>query len=332
MKVLVAGGAGYVGSTICSALIDAGMTPIILDALITGRDKFVQDKLFYHGDISDKNLVRRIFKEHPDIVCAIDCAEKAAVEQSVRDPYEFYSANVFKAMELFKLLIELGCKKIIFSSTGSLYDDIPGYMVTESAPINPRSPFARSKYMTEMILKDFCTAYGLQCISLRYFNPIGADPKLRSGVQPKNPVNIVGKLMQVTNGEESTFKIAGKDWGTRDGTCIRDYVHVWDVATAYAQAVSHFDSAFAAAFSEHNGFLPINIGSGVGVTVKEFVLAFRNVTGKDIITNFCDRRSGDIAGSYANITRAKNLIFWEAKRHVEEAIQDALSWEAFRQA
>ncbi len=331
MKILVTGGAGYVGSVICSAFLDYGYTPIILDSLITGRDNFVKDKIFYKGDIGDKQLIEKIFKEHDDIEFAVHCAEKAAVEQSVSNPYEYYNANVVKSMELFKTLFDLGCKKFIFNSSASLYEDVPGYMVTEKSPINPRSPFARSKYITEMILKDFCNAYDMKCITLRYFNPIGADPKMRSGLQPKNPINIIGKLLKVVEGKEKVFKIAGKDWGTRDGTCIRDYVHVWDVALAHIKAIENFDSAFSKADLKDKGYMPLNIGSGIGVTVKEFISAFENIVGEKINVELSEHRLGDIAGSYANISRAKELIDWQASICIEEAILDSLKWEELQE-
>ncbi len=328
MKILVTGGAGYVGSTLCSALADQGHTPVILDSLITGRDAFVRDKLFYHGDIGDSALVKRIFADNPGISMAIHSAEKAAVTQSVANPYDYYNDNVMKAMTLFKTMLDAGCKKLVFCSSASVYDDVPGYMVTENSPINPRSPFARSKYMTELILKDFCSAYDLQCISLRYFNPIGADPKLRSGLTAQNPMNIVGKLLRVVAGEEKAFVIAGKDWGTRDGSCIRDYVHVWDVANALVKAVENFDSALANARLKDKNFLPLNIGSGIGVTVKELVYAFENITGEKVnMVVSEDHRPGDIAGSYANTALAKELIGWESTLAMEEAILDAVRWE-----
>ncbi len=328
MKVLVTGGAGYVGSTICSALIDNGLTPVILDSLITGRDEFVQDKLFYKGDIGDKAVLTKIFEEHPDIEILIHSAEKAAVYESVLNPYDYYNDNVFKSMVLFKTVQELGLKKIIFCSSASIYDDVPGYMVMENSPINPRSPFGKSKYMTELILRDFCNAYAMKCISMRYFNPVGADPKLRSGLQPKNPINIVGKLLRVIEGKEKNFIIAGKDWGTRDGSCIRDYVHVWDVATVHVKAVMLFDEVFANERFKDCNFLPVNIGSGIGVTVQEFVYAFENIVGEkvNVLVSY-DHRPGDIAGTYANISRAKELLGWEISYAIEEAILDAVRWE-----
>lgn len=330
MKVLVTGGAGYVGSTICSALADSGLTPVILDSLVTGRDEFITDKIFYKGDIGDTDLIETIFREHGDITHVIHCAEKAAVDLSVLNPYEYYCDNVVKSLDMFKKVNDMGCKNIVFCSTAGIYDDVAGYMVTENSPINPRSPFTRTKYIMEMTLKDFCRAYGMRCISLRNFNPIGADINMRSGLQAKNPVGIITRLLHVASGDERVFSISGRDWGTRDGTCLRDYVHVWDVALAHVAAVTRFDEAFECTEVRDVGFLPINIGSGIGVTVREFITAFENVTGRKINVVYTQRRLGDIAGSYANTSRAKNALGWEAKISLEEGILDAIRWEEIR--
>jgi len=327
MKVLVTGGAGYIGSVICSALEDVGYTPVVLDSLVTGRDDFILNKIFYKGDIGDAGLLKRITSDHPDMRFIIHCAERAAVDQSVSSPYDYYVANVVKSIEMFKTVYDLGIDRVIYSSSASLYEDVPGYMVTETSPINPRSPYARTKYIMEMILRDFCRAYEMKCIALRYFNPIGADPLLRSGIQPKNPHSIVKHLLEVMNGDAGSFVIHGDDWGTRDGTCLRDYVHIWDLALAHVKAVENFENAFIKAGAKDKDFLPLNIGSGIGVTVKEFIFAFENVTREKLSVEIGERRPGDVAGVYANINRARTLIDWEAKRQLEEAILDALRWE-----
>lgn len=327
MKVLVTGGAGYLGSMVCYALEDSGHQAIVLDSLITGDSKRIAERIFYLGDIADKTIIKKIFQEQSDIEIVIHCAERSAVSFSVNHPYEYYSLNVVKSMELFKNLCDVGCKKIIFASSAAIYDDVPGYMVTELSPKKPRSPFGRTKYMTEMILKDFCSAYNMRCIALRYFNPVGADPKGRCGVKDKSKTNIIGNLLRVLEGETNTFQISGNDWGTRDGTCMRDYIHIWDVALANVKAVENFNTAFESAEKGYERFLPINIGSGVGVTVQEFIFAFQNVTGEKINITFAPRRLGDIGGSYANVALAKKALNWKAERFIEDAIIDAINWE-----
>ncbi|MCI8806323.1 MAG: UDP-glucose 4-epimerase GalE [Clostridiales bacterium] len=330
MKVLITGGSGYLGSMICYALSDNGHKPYILDICRPESVSYLTENNFYQGDIGDREILSKIFEENPDIEIVIHFAEKATVWDSVVKPYEYYHANVVKSMELFNNLKDLGCKKIIFASSAAIYDDVPGFMVTERSPINPRSPFARTKYMTEMILKDFCVAYDMCCIVLRFFNPVGADPKGRTGLDIKKHSNLLSRVLRIWNGEENEFKIAGNDWTTRDGTCIRDYFHIWDLALAVVNSVENFDIAFRRADNIYKNFLPINIGSGVGVTVKEFLFAFQNVTGEKIKIVYTDRRPGDVCGSYANINRAKNTIEWEAKRTIEDAIIDALKWEEIK--
>ncbi|GFZ32810.1 UDP-glucose 4-epimerase [Clostridium zeae] len=330
MKVLVTGGAGYIGSTICSALIDNGHEPIILDSLVTGREEFTKGKIFYQGDIADRDLLETIFSEHPDIHYTIHCAALIVVPESVESPYEYYRENVGKSLELFHTLNRLGCKNVVFSSSASIYDDVPNFMVTEEAPLNARSPYARTKYMMEMILKDFCFAYGMKGIALRYFNPIGADPKMRSGVHVQFPSHVLGKLVDVARGNDPVFKITGVNWETRDGSGVRDFVHVWDLALAHVKAVERFEEAFKDSTAIDN-YLVINLGSGDGVTVKELVKAFENVYGKEINKEEAPPRPGDVPGSYANADRAKKLLGWQSQLSIEQGIADALKWGEIRE-
>ena len=326
MKILITGGAGYIGSTIASALEDAGHTPVILDSLITGRAEFTRGRAFYQGDIADEALLRRIFSEHPDIYATIHCAALIVVPDSTARPYEYYTENVSKSLVLFKTLRDLGCPRVVFSSSASLYDLVPGFMVTEDAPLKPGSPYARTKYMMEMILRDFCAAYGMQGIALRYFNPIGADPQLRSGLPLKDPSLVVGRMVMVAQGLLPEFLITGTDYPTRDGTGVRDYIHVWDLAQAHVAAVLDFDGAFARAGNPPDNYLVINLGTGKGVTVREILTAFEKVYGQQINKREAPRRPGDAAGAYANADTAKRLLGWETHLSIEDGIRDALRW------
>jgi len=291
MKILVTGGAGYIGSTICSALLDAGHTPVILDSLITGRIEFTKDRVFYEGDIADNKLIKRIFTENPDIYATIHCAALIIVPESTEKPYEYYRENVEKSLELFHSLKEV---------------------------------------IMEMILRDYCTAYSMQGIALRYFNPIGADPQMRTGLQTANPSHAIGKLVDVQLGKLPQFTITGTDYDTRDGTGIRDYVHVWDLAQAHVRAVENFDTAFVNAGNPEDNYLVINLGTGRGVTVRELVTAFEVVVGKEINKADGPRRPGDTTGSFCNADTAKNLLGWKAKLSIENGISDALKWGAKR--
>lgn len=330
MKVLVTGGAGYIGSTVCSALLDNGHQPVILDSLITGRPEFVKGRIFYHGDIADPAILERIFAEHPDIKHTIHFAALIQVPESVQKPFEYYYENVAKSLVLFKNLNRLGCPNVIFSSSASIYDDVPGFMVTEASPLNPRSPYARTKYMMEMVLQDFCSAYGMRGIALRYFNPIGADPKMRSGIHAQFPSHVLGKLVDVALGREPVFQITGTDWDTRDGSGIRDYIHIWDLAMAHVKALERFDAVFEGLGEADASYAVINLGSGDGVTVKELVTAFEKVYGRAINKVEAPPREGDVAGAYANADRAAKLLGWKTEYPIEDGIATALKWGDLR--
>jgi UDP-glucose 4-epimerase len=326
MKFLITGGAGYIGSTICSALEDHGHTPVILDSLVTGPAAFTHGRIFYQTDIADRSTLERIFEEHPDIQATVHCAALIVVPESTEKPYEYYRENVGKSLELFHNLNELGCKRLVFSSSAAIYDLVPGFMVTEDSPVKPTSPYGRTKQMMEMVLRDFCISYDMHGIALRYFNPIGADPKLRSGIHVPKPSHVLGKLVDTAIGKQPEFVITGTTWPTRDGTGIRDYIHVWDLALAHVRAVTEFDQTFTRAGNPEDNYLVINLGTGRGVTVREILEAFQNVYGQTIPVREAPPRPGDIAGSYANADRAGELLGWEATHSIEQGISDALRW------
>lgn len=323
MKILVTGGAGYIGSTVSSALEEAGHTPVILDSLVNGRIEFTKNRAFYKGDIADVALLEKIFKDHPDISCTIHFAALLVIPDSVRMPYEYYTENVVKSIKLFKELGRLGCRRIVFSSSASVYGGVSG-LVTEDAVPQPLSPYARTKYMMEMVLQDFSAAYGMKGIALRYFNPIGADPKMRSGPYLPNPSLVVDKMVQVVQGREPIFKITGTDYPTRDGTGIRDYIHIWDLARAHVMAMEKFDEAFKKA--DAGSYLVMNLGTGNGVTVREIVEAFERVYKKSLPKQEAPRRPGDVAGAYASADKAAKLIGWKAEMSIDQGIADALKW------
>ncbi|GEM88043.1 UDP-glucose 4-epimerase GalE [Meiothermus granaticius] len=329
MKVLITGGAGYIGSTIASALLDHGHVPVLLDSLVTGPAAFTHGRIFYQGDIADKALLERIFKEHPEIQATVHCAALIVVPESVAEPYRYYHENVCKSLELFNHLERLGYPRVVFSSSASIYDAVPGFKVTEEAPLKPGSPYARTKYMMEMVLQDLSRATRLRGIALRYFNPIGADPKLRSGIHAREPSHVLGKLVDTALGKLPEFQITGVDWPTRDGSGIRDYIHVWDLAMAHLKAVEQFDQVLA---KVHDTYAVINLGTGTGVTVKELVAAFERVYGQTIPKREAPPRPGDVAGAYANADRAWELLGWKAEHSIDDGIRSALEWGQRRKA
>lgn len=331
MKALITGGAGYIGSTIASAMEENGYTPIILDSLIKGKREFTTGRIFYHGDIADREILTRIFSEHRDIFCTIHCAALAVVPESVAHPYKYYYENVYKSLEFFKILIDLDCSRLIFSSSASIYEATPpSFQVREDSALTANCPYAQTKIMTEQILQDFCQAYSFQGLSLRYFNPIGADPKFRSGPYDEAPTHLLGLLVEVAAGRQEVFSLTGIDWPTRDGSAIRDFVHVWDLARAHILALEKFDTILQDDKIGLKNYHVINLGTERGVTVKEFVAAFEKVYRKSIPKIETVPRPGDSVGAYAGCAKARSLLDWKAEKTVEEGIADTLMWDQKR--
>jgi UDP-glucose 4-epimerase len=224
----------------------------------------------------------------------------------------------------------------VFSSSASLYavkDDPstgsgPRFEVHEDDPVEPTSPYGRTKRMMEQVLEDMAIATGLRAVILRYFNPIGSDPDLESGIYAKEPSHVLGQLVMAARGQKDAFTITGTDNPTRDGTGIRDYVHVWDLARAHVRAVERFDEVLAAVGEPS---VVINIGTGSGVTVRELIVAFEKVFGSPVPTREASSRPGDVPGAFANVDRAHELLGWHHELSLEEAIASALAWGAKRQ-
>ncbi len=327
MKVLVTGGAGYIGSTTAKALEAAGHTPIILDSLLNGPKAFVRDRIFYEGDIADRDLLTRIVQEHPDIDCTIHMAARIVVPESVEQPYEYYRDNVAKSLELYDQLVKLGKPRVLFSSSASLYATVEGFEVDETAPLDPPSPYARTKHMMEQMLTDIAAATELRAVILRYFNPIGSDPDLESGVYAREPSHVVGQLVMAAQGQKDAFTITGVDHPTRDGTGIRDYIHVWDLARAHVAAVEGFDKVLEKVGAPST---IINVGTGDGVTVRELVTAFENVFGKPVPLKEAGPRPGDAVGAFANVDKARDVLGWTSSLTIEDGIDSALAWSRKR--
>jgi UDP-glucose 4-epimerase len=328
MKVLVTGGAGYIGSTTAKALEEAGHTPVILDSLLTGPQAFVRDRAFYEGDIADRELLRRIVAEHPDLDATIHMAARIVVPESVEQPYLYYRDNVAKSLELFDELNALGKTRVLFSSSASLYATKDDFEVTEEDPLDPPSPYARTKRMMEQVLEDMAAATDLSAIILRYFNPIGSDPDLESGIYAKEPSHVLGQLVMAARGQKDSFTITGVEHPTRDGTGIRDYIHVWDLAKAHVRAIERFDEVIAAVDAPS---AVINVGTGEGVTVRELVASFERVFGQEVPISEAPPRPGDAVGAFANVDKATELLQWRTELSLDDAISSALAWGEKRQ-
>ncbi|MFC6286072.1 UDP-glucose 4-epimerase GalE [Nocardioides sp. GCM10027113] len=323
MKILVTGGAGYIGSVTAKALEQAGHTPVVLDSLLTGPLAFVRDRAFYQGDIADRALLRRIVDEHPDLDATIHMAARIVVPESVELPYEYYRDNVAKSLELFDELAALGKPRVLFSSSASLYATKPDFEVREEDPLDPPSPYARTKRMMEQVLEDMARATDLRAIILRYFNPVGSDPDLESGVYAKEPSHVLGQLVMAARGLKDAFTLTGVDHPTRDGTGIRDYVHVWDLAQAHVRAVERFDDVLSSVEAPST---VLNVGTGSGVTVRELVASFERVFGSPVPLREAPPRPGDAVGAFANVDKCTELLGWRAQHTLDEAIASALAW------
>lgn len=321
MQILVTGGAGYIGSTICSALLDHGYTPIILDSLVTGNESFIRKIPFFMGDIADKEVLRTIKNRYPELKSVIHCAARIIVSESMADPYLYYRENVVKSLELIRNCNDFGIDKFLFSSSASVYDTDNKISVDEASACNPQSPYASTKLFVERILADFCKTVGMTGLSLRYFNPIGADPNFRTGPFVKDPTHLLGRLIAAGK-TDGSFKIFADDWPTRDGSAIRDFIHVWDLAMAHVKGIEFLSSGKIQSGS-HEIF---NVGTGRGTTVKEFVEIFVKVSNQKILASVVQRRPGDNAGVFAVTEKANSLLQWKAERTIESGIADSLKW------
>ena len=321
MKVLIAGGAGFIGSTVASYLLDSGHHPVILDNLVTGRREFCAGRIFYQGDIADPVVVDQIFDDHPDIAAVVHCAALIVVPDSVDRPIHYYRENVSKTLEFVDHLIGKGVSRLLFSSSASIYQPGADFSVDEDSALTALSPYARTKLVVEQMLADISASTPLRVLSLRYFNPIGADPRMRTGLQVPSPTHVLGRLVAAYRAGRP-FPVTGLDYPTRDGSGIRDYVHVWDLAAAHRRAVEVFDTLFAGSARS----LVINLGTGTGTTVLEFVDAFNKVVDAPVAVAAAPRRPGDSAGAYTRSTRAADLLGWRAQHTLEEGIRDSLTW------
>lgn len=329
-QILVTGGAGYIGSHTVVALIQAGFNPIILDnfsnakrAMIQQVEEIVGEKLIVvEGDVRDEDLVTKICSANK-IEAVIHFAAFKAVGESVQNPLSYYDNNLVGLISLLKVMKKQGIKQLIFSSSCTVYG-VPenGNCVTEETPLGkPNSPYGWTKWMAEQILLDVAQSDLLEVVLLRYFNPVGAHESGLIGELPQGiPNNILPYMTQTAAGIREQLTVFGNDYPTKDGTCIRDYIHVVDLAEAHVQAL------------EVKATSPkiYNLGTGVGTSVLELIKAFEEATGKSMNWTFGPRRSGDVAAIYAKADLAAKELGWHAKRTVKEAVKDAWRWENYR--
>jgi len=324
LKVLVTGGAGYIGSTVASACLDYGITPVVLDDESTGRAEFAAGRSSFRGDVADHTLLDEILDTH-DIDATVHCAARTAVPESVTDPLGYYRTNVAKTVELVDHLQQRGVDRFVYSSSASIYSPGSDLTVDENSALAPASPYARTKLMVEGVLADAAVAHSIRVISLRYFNPIGADPQLRSGPQSPSPGHALGRLLHAYEAGQP-FTITGTKWPTRDGTGLRDYIHVWDLARAHIAALQQFDGVVPT----ERCYEVINLGTGRGTTVRELVSVLEAVVGESLRIVEADPRPGDVIGCCTRSDKAARLLHWAPELTTEDGIRDALAWSRRR--
>ena len=330
-KILVTGGAGYIGSHTVVELIQSGYEPIIIDnfsrsdqTLLEGLEQITNQKPNFHqGNCVDKDFLRNIFKSQGPISCVMHFAAYKSVGESVAKPLDYYGNNIQSLVSLLEVMQEFGVKDIIFSSSCTVYGQPDFIPVKEEAPFKrAESPYGATKQMCERILEDAFQT-GLRVISLRYFNPIGAHPSALMGELPiGTPNNLVPYVTQTAIGKREKLTVFGNDYNTPDGSCLRDFIHVVDLAKAHVKSMEFLDKQLT-----ENCHEVFNLGTGVGVSVLELIGKFEKVTGVKLNYIIGPRRPGDVEKTYADPTKVNSILGWRTKYSMEEALLHSWQWE-----
>ena len=344
-KILVTGGAGYIGSHTCIALHEAGYDIVVYDNLSNSSHEAMnrvsnligQPIEFIKGDIRDSASLRQVFAEH-QFFGVIHFAGLKAVGESVAKPLMYYNNNVSGTITLLEVMAEYNVKRLVFSSSATVYGDPETLPIDEDFPRSCTNPYGQSKLVVEHILEDLAVSDSdWNLVTLRYFNPVGAHPSGRIGEDPNDiPNNLMPYISQVAVGKLEKLSIFGSDYATVDGTGVRDYIHVTDLAAGHVAALDYLQQQTSQTSSEIKnsktnssvGFLPINLGSGTGSSVLQLVNAFTEVTGQSVPYQFVARRAGDIASCYASANKAKALLGWQAELSITDMCADTWRWQS----
>jgi UDP-glucose 4-epimerase/UDP-arabinose 4-epimerase len=306
-NILVTGGAGYIGSHICLKLHENGFQPVVFDNLSSGhRDAISANTPFVEADVRDSHALDQAFELYKPIA-VIHMAALIEAGLSMETPADFYEVNTAGSLNLLEAMRRNGCPRIVFSSTAAVYGNSDADLLNESHPVCPENPYGRSKAMVETMLLDFASIYGFRAVALRYFNAAGADPQGRSGERHDPESHLIPLVLQTAAGQRENIKIFGTDYETPDGTCVRDYIHVDDLANAHVLALNHIIDAKPGIFEA------INIGTGTGCSVKKIITLCKEITGSDFEVMDEPRRPGDPSKLIANPTKANELLGWRPK-------------------
>ena len=323
MAVLVTGGAGYIGSHINKLLAREGYETVVFDNLIYGHREAVKWGTFIEGDLKNVDEIEAVFRRYP-IEAVFHFAAYAYVGESVAEPEKYYYNNIGCTLNLLKVMRKYGCNKIIFSSSCATYGEPAQMPITEDMPQDPINPYGFTKYAVERIFKDYERAYGLKYVVLRYFNAAGADPDGEIGEAHDPETHIIPLILDAASGKRPNVKVFGTDYPTRDGSCIRDYIHVSDLATAHLLALRHLEAGKESQF--------LNLGNTKGTSVLELIEAAKRVTGRDIPVVLSDRRPGDPAILVGSSEKAKRVLGWEpAYGDIDTVVRHAWAWHEMRE-
>jgi len=316
-KILVVGGAGYVGSHTSYLLAKNGYKVTIVDNLSTGFEWAIRDADFVQCDIRDRTQLSKLF-DSSSFDAVVHFAAKSIVSDSTSDPFDYYDNNVLGSLNLFRCAAEFNIKKLLFSSTAAVYGMNSDTFITEQSTPSPINPYGFSKYVVEKILEDAFGAYGISSVSLRYFNAAGSLPSASLGEAHEPETHLIPNIFRYSVMRSKPVKIFGNDYDTKDGTCIRDYVHVMDLAVGHMLALEWMNS--------NEGYERINLGSGVGYSVLEIIDACEKVAGQRIERIVERRRKGDPPNLVADVTKAKNILNWTPERGLSDIVCDAWAW------
>ena len=320
MTVLVTGGAGYIGSHTVRALADAGVSVVVVDNLSTGFSHFLPEGVpLFIGDAADENLVEGVIAQH-NIGAIIHFAGSVVVPDSMRDPLAYYRNNTMTTRNLLNAAVKCNVSRFIFSSTAAVYGNPDVTPVTEEAPTRPLSPYGSSKLMTEIMLHDVAAAHGMNYVVLRYFNVAGADPQARIGLATVGATHLLKIAVEVATGQRAKVNVFGTDYPTADGSCIRDFIHVSDLAQAHVAALKYLDQGGRSA--------TLNCGYGRGYSVLETIEAVRRASGRNFAISYAERRPGDIMTMIADTARIRATLDWTPQYDSLDTIaRHALAWE-----
>ena len=320
MTVLVTGGAGYIGSHMVHALVDAGQSVVVVDNLSTGFSAFLPEAVpLFIGDAGDENLVEGVIAQH-GIDSIIHFAGSVVVPDSMRDPLGYYRNNTMTTRSLLNAAVKGGVNRFIFSSTAAVYGNPDQVPVPEIAPTRPLSPYGSSKLMTEIMLHDVASAHGMSYVVLRYFHVAGADPKGRVGLATIGATHLLKIAVEAATGQRAKIDVFGTDYPTQDGSCVRDFIHVSDLVEAHRSALSYLRAGGQS--------VTMNCGYGRGYSVLETIEAMRRVSMRNFAVAYAARRPGDIMTMVADTTRIRSLLDWTPRYDDLETIAShALAWE-----